>query len=54
MELVVVENVPDHLVEHGEEGAESSESREVHDVVESLGVLDTASDQSIGREVGAQ
>ena len=54
MELVVVENVPDHLVQHGEEGAESSQASEVHDVVLPLGVLEATSHQAIGCEIGAQ
>lgn len=36
---VVVEDIPDHLVEHGEEGAHCSEPGEVHDVVQALCVL---------------
>ena len=48
MELVVVEDVPDHLVEHGEERAESSESGEVHDVLRLMGMLQTASHQTVG------
>ena len=48
VELVVVEDVPDHLVEHGEERAESSESGEVHDMLRLMGMLQTASHQTVG------
>ena len=54
VKLVVAEDVPDHLVEHGEEGAESSQASEVHDVVLPLGVLEATRHQTIGREIGAQ
>ena len=53
MGLVVVQNVADHLVEHGEEGAESSQSSEVHDVVQALGELQAPRHEAIGRKVGA-
>ena len=42
VELVVVENVPDHLVEHGEERTKGPEASVVHDVVQAVGVLKTA------------
>lgn len=36
MSLVVVEDIADHLVEHGEESVEGSQASEVHDVVQLL------------------
>ena len=39
VELVIVEDIPDHLVEHGEERAEGSQASEVHDVLQTLGIL---------------
>ena len=39
MRLVVVEDIADHLVEHGEEGTEGSQSGKVHHMVEGLRVL---------------
>ena len=38
--VVVVEDVADHLVEHGEEGVECTQAGEVHDVVQLLGKLE--------------
>ena len=37
--LVVVEDVPDQLIEHGEERVEGMKTSEVHDVIQVLGVL---------------
>ena len=37
--LVVVEDIADHLVEHGEEGTEGSQSGKVHHVVKGLRIL---------------
>ena len=54
MELVVVENVANHLVQHGEEGAKGSQTSEVHDVVQVQGVVQAASYQTICCEVGAE
>lgn len=54
MELVIVKDIPDHLVEHGEERAERSQASEVHDVFQSLGVLQAASYQPIRGEVRSQ
>lgn len=51
MGQVVVEDIPDHLVEHGEQGAQGSEPGEVHDVVEALCVLQGPDHQTVGREV---
>ena len=49
--MVVVEDVANALVEHGEEGGEGSETCEVHDVVQINSMLETAIDQSIqGKE----
>ena len=52
MHLVVVEDVPDHLVEHGEEGPECPQAGEVHDVVQGLCMLQSPHHQPIRREVG--
>ena len=38
--VVVVEDVADHLVEHGEEGVECTQAGKVHDVVQLLGKLE--------------
>lgn len=38
--LVVLEHVPDELVYHGEEGIQGPPSSELHDVVQSLGILE--------------
>ena len=54
MELIVIENVADHLVEHGEERAQGSQSCEVHDMVQTLGILQAACHESIGCEIRAQ
>ena len=37
--LVVVEDIPDQLVEHGEERVEGTKASEVHDVIQVLGIL---------------
>ena len=39
MSLVVLEHVPDELVYHGEEGIQGPSSGELHDVLQSLGIL---------------
>ena len=37
--LVVVEDIPDQLVEHGEERVEGTKASEVHDVIQVLSIL---------------
>ena len=37
--LVVVEDIPDQLVEHGEERVEGTKTGEIHDVIQVLGIL---------------
>ena len=51
MSLVVVEDVPDQLVEHGEERVEGTKASEVHDVIQVLGILQGPHYQTIGVEV---
>ena len=46
MRLVVLKHIPDELVYHGEEGVEGPESSELHDVLQTLGILQCLHDQS--------
>ena len=50
--VVVLENVPDGLVDEGEEGVESSDLSEVHDVLDRSCELEACVDESIGSEEG--
>ena len=50
MVVVVVEDVADALVEHGEEGAEGTQTREVHDVLEGLAKLKALGHQAVGHK----
>ena len=54
MGLVVVDDVADHLVEHGEEGVEGPQASEVHDVVQPLSILQRLHHQPIRGKVGAE
>ncbi len=54
MSLVVVEHVPDHLVEHGEEGIERPETSEVHNVFQRLSILQHLHHQTVRGKVRQQ
>ena len=42
VELIVVEDITDHLVQHGEQRAKGSQTSKVHDVIQALSVLEAA------------
>lgn len=54
MSMVVGEDVTDALVQHGKERGESSESCKVHDVVQSVCMLQTSVHQAIKSKVRSE
>ena len=51
MSLVVIKDIPDKLVEHGEERVEGTQASEVHDVVQVLSILEGPHYKTIGVKV---